>query len=106
MRQALRIVAGGDMGLAWCGRLARLAAVLGVLLSPSWALGQASRGQSAVPTPQQLNPAVVGRGASAVDNLLMAPEPGPCPLRGSNLTFVLKAVEFTGAEGVKPARLS
>jgi hemolysin activation/secretion protein len=73
---------------------------------PSFAAGQASRGQSAVPTPQQLNPTIVGRGVSAVDNLLMKPEPGPCPLRDSDVAFVLKGVEFTGAAGIDAKRLS
>jgi hemolysin activation/secretion protein len=76
------------------------------MFAPSLALGQASRGQSAVPTPQQLNPTVVGRGASAVDNLMLAPEAGPCPLHDSNLTFVLKSVEFTGNVGVGDGKLA
>jgi hemolysin activation/secretion protein len=76
------------------------------LVAPSIASAQASRGQSAVPTPQQLNPTVVGRGVSAVDNLLMKPEPGPCPLRDSDVGFVLKGVEFTGATGIDLKRLS
>jgi hemolysin activation/secretion protein len=87
---------------AW---LACLAFAL-ALLSPVLALGQASRGQSAVPTAQQLNPTVVGRGPTAVDNLLTAPEPGPCPLHDSSLTFVLKSVEFTGNVGIEASRMS
>jgi hemolysin activation/secretion protein len=88
------------------GRLACIAAVLGLLFAPSLALGQASRGQSAVPTPQQLNPTVVGRGVAAVDNLLTAPEAGPCPLRDSDVSFVLKDVEFTGNDGVQASKLA
>jgi hemolysin activation/secretion protein len=77
-----------------------------MLLSPTLAAAQAARGQSAVPTPQQLNPTVVGRGVSATENLMLAPEPGPCPLRDSNLSFVLKSVEFTGNDGVQARRLA
>jgi hemolysin activation/secretion protein len=94
------------MGRSSRGGLVCLAAVLGLLFAPSIAAAQASRGQSAVPTPQQLNPTVVGRGTSAVENMMLAPEPGPCPLRDSNLSFVLKAVEFSGDHGVATSRLS
>jgi hemolysin activation/secretion protein len=76
------------------------------LLTPALATAQASRGQSAVPTPQQLNPSVVGRGPTALDNLLTAPEPGPCPLHDSNLTFVLKGVEFSGNTGIEASRMT
>ncbi len=86
-------------------RLACLALAF-ALLSPALAEAQASRGQSAVPTPQQLNPSVVGRGPTALDNLLTAPEPGPCPLHDSNLTFTLKSVAFTGNTGIDSGRMA
>jgi hemolysin activation/secretion protein len=94
--------------MGFCSRLrwVSLFAAAGLLMAPSLALSQASRGQSAVPTPQQLNPSVVGRGATAVDNLLMSPEPAPCPLRGSSLAFVLKGVAFKGAKGIDETRLA
>jgi len=88
------------------GRLVCFAVVVGLLLAPSLAAAQASRGQSAVPTPQQLNPTVLGPKTSAIDNVFLAPEPGPCPFHDSDLSFVLKAVEFSGNEGIKSSRLS
>jgi len=69
-------------------------------------MAQASREQGAIPTPQQLNPVPAGPKTSGIDNVFAAPEPGPCPLRESDLSFVLKSVEFTGADGIKAARLA
>jgi hemolysin activation/secretion protein len=60
------------------------------------------REPGAVPTPQQLNPSAqlpAANQARAAD-IFLAPEPGPCPLRDSDLTFQLKSVTFTGAMGV------
>lgn len=93
------------MGLSRAG-WACLLAIAAMWLSPTLAAAQAARGQSAVPTPQQLNPTVVGRGVSATENLMLAPEPGPCPLRELNLSFELKSVEFTGNDGVQAKRLA
>ena len=94
------------MGPSMRGRLACVAALVGLSLWPSLAMGQAPKGQNVTPTPQQLNPTVASRGAAGVDNLFIAPEPGPCPFRGSDVTFVLKAVEFTGNDGVQASKLS
>ena len=68
-------------------------------------MAQAARGQGATPTPQQLNPVAPGAATSGIESVFAAPEPGPCPLRGSDLSFVLKSVEFTGADGIKAAKL-
>ncbi|HEY4031988.1 MAG TPA: ShlB/FhaC/HecB family hemolysin secretion/activation protein [Caulobacteraceae bacterium] len=38
-------------------------------------------------------------------DIFAAPEPGPCPLRDSTLTFELKGVTFTGAVGVAKGNL-
>jgi hemolysin activation/secretion protein len=94
------------MGWFARARLMSLAAFVGLALSPSLAAGQASRGQSAVPTPQQLNPTVLGPGPAAIDSVFSAPEPGPCPLRDSDLSFVLKAVDFVGNDGIDASKLS
>lgn len=68
-------------------------------LAASPARAQAPPG--ATPTPQQLNPAeqVETRVRPRANDIFVAPEPGPCPLRGSDLTFELKGVEFAGATG-------
>jgi len=66
---------------------------------------ETSRSQSALPTPQQLNPAAQAPKPKHANDIFLAPEPGPCPLRDSPLTFVLKGVEFTGADGIKAAKL-
>ena len=83
-----------------------IAAVLGLSSLPSMAMAQSGRGQAAVPTPQQLNPTTQQRGPAAIDNIFAAPEPGPCPLRDSDLSFTLKSVEFAGNDGVKADQLS
>lgn len=98
--------------------LACLGALAALFMSPSWALGQTSpalpppsslsqtsRSQSAVPTPQELNPASAAPKQAHKNDIFIAPEPGPCPLRDSSLTFVLKKVEFVGADGVKASKL-
>jgi hemolysin activation/secretion protein len=94
------------MGRTSRGRLACLVAAIGLLLFPSWAMAQASRGQSAVPTPQQLNPTTLTPGPAAIDTVFAAPEPGPCPLRDSDLGFTLKSVEFFGNDGIKASKLA
>lgn len=69
-------------------------------------MAQVSKEQGAIPTPQQLNPVAPGPRTSGIDSVFAAPEPGPCPLRDSDLSFILKSVEFTGANGIKAARLA
>lgn len=75
------------------------------MLSPCAAMAQV-REQGATPTPQQLNPVAPAPRTSGIDSVFSAPEPGPCPLRDSDLSFVLKSVEFTGADGIKTTRLA
>ena len=90
---------GGRMGRSRvCGGM--LVAALAVLPGAgAWA--QQVRGQGAVPTPQQLNPSQqLPSQPRARSDIFLAPEPGPCPLRDSKLTFELKGVSFTGAAGV------
>jgi hemolysin activation/secretion protein len=65
-------------------------------------------GQAPTPSPQELNPAesappppTVARG-----DILAPPEPGACPLRSSDLRFVLQAVTFTGAQAATPQDLA
>ncbi len=87
------------------GWLACLGVAAAMALPPSWAAAQTARAQSAVPTPQQLNPAATAAPPSRANDIFASPEPGPCPLRDSSLTFVLKGVEFTGAAGIKASKL-
>jgi hemolysin activation/secretion protein len=81
--------------------------IAGALCTAREASAQSPTSQSAVPTPQQLNPAdLVAREARARRNdVFTAPEAGPCPLRDSPLTFTLKAVTFEGATGTRPEML-
>lgn len=64
------------------------------------------RAQSVTPSPQELNPSERVQAppseSTAKGDLLSPPEAGPCPLRSSNLTFVLKKVMFSGAEAIDP----
>ncbi|HEY4031382.1 MAG TPA: ShlB/FhaC/HecB family hemolysin secretion/activation protein [Caulobacteraceae bacterium] len=57
--------------------------------------------QQLAPTPQQLNPSqqLPPQAQARASDIFLAPEPGPCPLRDSQLTFELKGVSFTGAVG-------
>jgi hemolysin activation/secretion protein len=84
-------------GRSYFSGIARAAMALAVALgtaSPAFAqappsaqeLNPAQRAPAPVPTPQS-------RG-----DILSAPEPGPCPLRSSTLTFTLTKVAFTGAD--------
>lgn len=69
------------------------------ILSPVQAAAQAQL------SPQELNPAQLVRGPqkpSGNRDLLSPPEPGPCPLASSNLTFKLNSVTFNGAATVPP----
>ena len=98
----------GRSNHAWWACLS-LAALL--MLSPAAAFAQASassqasRAESAVPTPQQLKPASSAPKTAPTNDIFAAPEPGPCPLRDSSLSFVLKGVEFSGADGIAAAKL-
>src|SRR5215472_17456917 len=60
----------------------------------------------APPSAQELNPAQRAPAASAAPqsrgDVLSAPEPGPCPLRSSTLTFTLTSVSFKGADTLTP----
>lgn len=58
---------------------------------------------NAAPTAEQLNPAeqVARQVRPRANDIFAAPEPGPCPLRDSALTFDLKSVTFSGVSGVK-----
>lgn len=82
-------------------------ASMAVLAAGPAAWAQNPTSQATVPTPQQLNPAeLVAREAQARNNdVFMAPEAGPCPLRDSPLTFTLKGVTFEGATGTRPELL-
>jgi hemolysin activation/secretion protein len=77
-----------------------LAIVAAFPASGAWA--QNPRSQSTVPTQQQLNPSELLNQQSRArpNDIFVAPEPGPCPLRDSTLTFQLKSVAFSGAVGV------
>lgn len=60
-------------------------------------------------SPQELNPvqrAPAPARPSGNADLLSPPEPGPCPLASSNLTFKLNDVTFHGADAVPPEELA
>ncbi|HMF28911.1 MAG TPA: hypothetical protein VKE42_09070, partial [Candidatus Cybelea sp.] len=60
-------------------------------------------------SPQELNPvqrAPAPAKPSGNADLLSPPEPGPCPLASSNLTFKLNDVTFKGADTVAPEKLA
>src|SRR5262245_25576315 len=65
-------------------------------------------GQSPAPSPQELNPAEIAPPPPSASrgDILAPPEPGACPLRTSDLRFVLQAVSFTGAQAVTPQDLA
>lgn len=77
-----------------------------------FAIAQSFAARAAPPppnvSPQELNPvqrapAPAGHGNA---DLLSPPEPGPCPLASSNLTFKLNDVTFHGADTVPPGELA
>src|SRR4051812_28426511 len=78
------------------------------LFGATAAQAQNPRSQSTVPTPQQLNPAELAQtqARQRSNDIFVAPDPGPCPLRGSTLTLQLASVTFTGAAGVKSEDLA
>ena len=81
----------------------RAFAVALIVLAPSAAFAQAAQ---TLPTPQELNPAQrapVPEKPSGNRDLLSPPEPGPCPLANSTLTFKLNQVSFNGAATVPDA---
>src|ERR1700677_2075003 len=65
---------------------------------------------AAPPSAQELNPAQRAPAPAPAQqsrgDILSAPEPGPCPLRDSKLTFTLSSVAFTGADTLTPDDLS
>src|SRR5271155_6190104 len=64
----------------------------------------------APPSAQELNPAQRAPSPAPAPqsrgDILSAPEPGPCPLRDSKLTFTLTGVTFSGADTLTPDDLS
>lgn len=90
---------------SYLGGIASFAMALAVALTAAVpALAQAP------PSAQELNPAQrapqPAPTAQSRGDILSAPEPGPCPLRDSKLTFTLTAVTFTGADTLTPDDLS
>ncbi|MDB5437864.1 MAG: ShlB/FhaC/HecB family hemolysin secretion/activation protein [Caulobacteraceae bacterium] len=93
-------------------RRVRLAGAGG--LAASLCLFSAVAAQAATATPgstpsaQQLNPAELAqsRAQQRSNDIFIAPEPGPCPLRDSTLTFTLKSVTFSDVTGLKPEALA
>ncbi len=92
-------------------RLARVAAALAVALCwPCEALAQATLNPAqsgpAQPSREELNPAARITPAPARERDLFAQEPpGPCPLRGSTLSFALKSVDFHGVTALSADQL-
>ena len=90
---------------------ARGAAISAAVMSaPCAALAQATanpaQGGPAQPSREELNPAARITPAPARERDLFAQEPaGPCPLRGSTLTFTLKSVEFHGVTALSADQL-
>lgn len=83
-------------------------AVVLCLLGAAAAYAQPPVARASAPTAQQLNPADLAqsRAQQRSNDIFIAPEPGPCPLRDSTLNFELKSVTFSGATGVKPDALA
>jgi hemolysin activation/secretion protein len=94
----------GRLGLISIGVALSGASVLASM--PAFA--QNTRSQSTIPTPQQLNPSQLTpeRRHARANDIFAAPEPGPCPLASSQLTFTLKSVSLKGATGMDAARLT
>ena len=74
-------------------------------IAMAWAFAVSAAAPSfaqAPPSAQELNPAerapAPTTAPAARGDILSAPEPGPCPLRSSTLTFTLTNVTFTGAD--------
>jgi hemolysin activation/secretion protein len=65
-------------------------------------------GQSLFPSPQELNPAERSPPPPSASrgDILAPPEPGACPLRSSDLRFVLQEVIFTAAQAITPQELA
>lgn len=61
--------------------------------------------QTALPTPQELNPAARAPNPAAPRDLFAPPPPGPCAFAGSTLTVTLTEVTFTGLTGVPATAL-
>ena len=94
--------------LAHVTRVAAISAV--VVLAPRAALAQATvnpaQSGPAQPSREELNPAARIAPAPARDRDLFAQEPpGPCPLRGSTLSFTLKSVDFHGVTALSAEQL-
>jgi hemolysin activation/secretion protein len=84
------------------GRLIAAACALGLSLFASGAAAQVTPPPRLLPSPQEVQPAERPQAQPpARDTDVFAPEgPGPCPLRGSDLTFTLSSVAFDGATAV------
>lgn len=85
--------------------VAALAALFAFVL-----VGTAPVFAQAPPSAQELNPAERAPAPNAAQasrgDILSAPEPGPCPLRSSTLTFTLTSVAFDGAATVSDEELA
>lgn len=69
---------------------------------------QPPRAPGATPTPQELNPNQQLPGAAQARrpaDIFQRPEPGPCPIKDSEVPFELKSVTFTGLTGVNEKAL-
>ena len=102
------MMSAGARGSARVGG-ASIAALSLALCAAAPAAAQVGRTQQAVPTPQQLQPAdqlPAAKEARRRADIFQAPDPGPCPLRDSDLTFTLTSVTFTGAEKLDLKRLA
>src|SRR5215469_8286593 len=85
--------------------LARALATLALLFAVAQGWPAAAQSLS----PQELNPAQRAPAPakpSGNADLLSPPEPGPCPLASSNLTFKLNDVTFKGADTVPSEKLA
>ena len=75
----------------------------------AWTAAEPALAQ-APPSASELNPAQRAPQPAPAQrsrgDILSAPEPGPCPLRDSKLTFTLSNVAFTGADTLTPDDLS
>ena len=72
------------------------------------AFAQPPRVPGVSPTPQELNPNQQLPGAAQArrpSDIFQRPEPGPCPIKDSDVPLELKSVTFTGLTGVKDKAL-
>jgi len=72
------------------------------------AYAQPPRVPGLTPTPQELNPNQQLPGAAQArrpSDIFQRPEPGPCPIKDSDVPLELKGVTFTGLTGVKEKAL-